>query len=527
MASSDLPAIVEILGFEVFGEEHDGVNHGFSVKLSNGDLDDVQANDPRLPRELFDEFLTSSVKKDWKSWANKVPTEYELSPNRLKDECIKKVLQWFDEEQGSVSSFKEGGQGCVSLPDTTAIPVLLEELINGKKIWMPFIAFVSQSVNLDQTRDIALALYTEVGFETDGTDFVYYGHPIANWQCSVRNGNIACVTNNQTDEAERAHVVFPYQIRKVVSLSPICIVEVQGGNQIPVDPSFIHRPDFFHIDGDRDEPYLFTDLTGRTSYQEEYPRLRNLWEECANSQANHGHAPGSNKPGLIDTAVNTDGLTTPQGTALFEQQEPPAAAAKPTASPEPHQSVEKNNPNMSEVHEQANKPNVIDLCGSESDDDNDATDNDATNDASPSSSPSSHTTKGDLTSPDGSDNSYAPPSNPVVEPVPFTNSHSMGAPIGDEFVDDLLGGPGHLVGGKRPDSPRCSPTPLTMDFDKSPEVHLAENLSRDRSYEPHGNQSPPGRRTPYDDLNDFADQSNPNSPRPHHPSATRPGIHKV
>ena len=293
MASSGLSTIDKILAFEVFRKEHDGVNHGFSVQLSNGDIDDVQANDPRLTREMVGTFLEKQNRAQVRKWIGVAKSiDYDVGKNRPKDECITKLMMWFDEVQGSVSSLNKGGQGCVSLPNTTAIPVLLQELTGGKELWVPCIAFVSKDVNADQTRNIALAQYMEAGFETKDGNFLYYGNPIRNWQCSVSNDNIACVTNNENDKAERAHVVFPHQITKVVSLSPTCIVEVQGGNQIPVDPCFIHVPGFFHVDGDRDKPYLFTDLSGSTSYQEEYVRLRNLWEESANSEVNHGHALG-------------------------------------------------------------------------------------------------------------------------------------------------------------------------------------------------------------------------------------------
>jgi len=321
MASPDLPTIVEILGFEVFREEHDGVNHGFSVKLSNGDIDDVQANDPRLTREMVGTFLEEQNTDQVRKWIGVAKfINYDVG-TRPKHKCITKLMMWFDEAQGSVSSLNKGGQGCVSLPKTTAIPVLMQEsTVDGKDIWMPFVGLVFEDVNLDQTRNIALAQYTTKGFETKDGIFLYYGNPTKNWQCSVRNGNIALVTNNENPKPERAHVVFPYQIIKVVSASPTCIVEVQDGNQIPVDPCFIHVPGFFNVDGDRNKPYLCTDLTGSRSYKDIYFRLRNQWEECAKLKANHVHA------NCID--LTTD--FTPPDTRLSKQP----AAAKPPASPD-------------------------------------------------------------------------------------------------------------------------------------------------------------------------------------------------
>jgi len=325
MASPGLPTIVKIIRFEVFSQEYDGVDHGFRVKLFNDDVEDVQANDPRLTREMVETFLWEQTTDQVRKWIGVAKFINFDVGTRPKHKCITKLMMWFDEAQGSVSSLNKGGQECVSLPNTTAIPVLMQEsTVDGKDIWMPFVGLVSEDVNADQTRNIALAQYTKAGFETDGKNFQYYGYPTKNWQCSVRNGNIARVTNNETNEPERAHTVFPYQITKVICrvgiTSPTCIVKVQGGNQILVDPCFIHVPGFFNVDGDRNKPYLCTDLTGSRSYKDIYFRLRNQWEECTKLKANHVHA------NCID--LTTD--FTPPDTRLSKQP----TAAKPPACPD-------------------------------------------------------------------------------------------------------------------------------------------------------------------------------------------------
>ena len=141
-------------------------------------------------------------------------------------------------------------------------------------------------------------------------------------------------------------------------------------------------------------------------------------------------------------------------------QKLPAAAAKPIASSEPHA---KKNSNIPEFPEQAKEPDVIDLCESDGEEDQAKPPAPAATGKRPASPQPEKEPVSKRPGRKAADVARKP--HIIERRVNITNS-----PQGSnsDFLNELLGGPDHLLRDKPSENPSPSHTPVCVDFGQTP-----------------------------------------------------------